>query len=112
MLMVVVLPAPLGPRKPNTSPVATSKSTPRTASISSKRLTSPLTAIAGNSPWPLLPSAITATEVSPSRIAVLGQDPVEASPSVAEQFARTLYLLGIPGPLNLHRRGGERPDQR
>ena len=28
MLIVVVLPAPLGPRKPNTSPVATSNSTP------------------------------------------------------------------------------------
>jgi hypothetical protein len=35
MLMVVVLPAPLGPRKPNTSPPATSKLTPRTASIAS-----------------------------------------------------------------------------
>ena len=31
MLIVVVLPAPFGPRNPNTSPVATSKSTPRTA---------------------------------------------------------------------------------
>ena len=46
MLIVVVLPAPLGPRKPNTSPVATSKSTPRTAWTSSKFLTRPWTAIA------------------------------------------------------------------
>jgi hypothetical protein len=38
MLIVVVLPAPLGPRKPNTSPAATSKLTPRTASIASKDL--------------------------------------------------------------------------
>jgi hypothetical protein len=34
ILMVVDLPAPLGPRKPNVSPVRTSKSMPRTASIS------------------------------------------------------------------------------
>ena len=38
MLIVVVLPAPLGPRKPKTSPAATSKLTPRTASISPKDL--------------------------------------------------------------------------
>ena len=34
MLIVVDLPAPLGPRKPNVSPAATSKSMPRTASTS------------------------------------------------------------------------------
>jgi len=34
ILMVVDLPAPFGPRNPNTSPAATSKSTPRTASMS------------------------------------------------------------------------------
>ena len=34
ILMVVDLPAPLGPRNPNVSPVRTSKSMPRTASIS------------------------------------------------------------------------------
>ena len=34
MLIVVDLPAPLGPRKPNVSPAATAKSMPRTASIS------------------------------------------------------------------------------
>src|SRR3954470_10892737 len=47
MLIVVDLPAPLGPRKPNVSPGWTSKSMPRTASISSKRLTRPCTRIAG-----------------------------------------------------------------
>src|SRR3954453_14909965 len=36
MLMVVLLPAPLGPRKPNTSPGETAKDTPRTASTSPK----------------------------------------------------------------------------
>ena len=34
MLIVVVLPAPFGPRNPNTSPGATEKETPRTASTS------------------------------------------------------------------------------
>ena len=46
MLIVVVLPAPLGPRKPKTSPAATSKLTPRTASISSKDLRRSSTSIA------------------------------------------------------------------
>src|SRR4051812_30639859 len=43
MLIVVDFPAPLGPRKPNVSPVATSKSIPRTASISPKRFERPWT---------------------------------------------------------------------
>ncbi len=34
ILIVVDFPAPLGPRKPNVSPAGTSKSIPRTASIS------------------------------------------------------------------------------
>src|SRR5579885_3304615 len=38
--IVVVLPAPLGPRKPNTSPRPTLKSTPSTATRSPKRLVS------------------------------------------------------------------------
>ena len=49
ILIVVDLPAPLGPRKPNVSPDLTSKSIPRTASISPYRLVSPLTRTAG---WP------------------------------------------------------------
>src|SRR5690606_14002290 len=36
MRMVVVLPAPLGPRKPNTSPGLTSKLTPSTATMTSE----------------------------------------------------------------------------
>ena len=38
MRTVVDLPAPFGPRKPNTSPAATSRSTPRTASTTPARL--------------------------------------------------------------------------
>src|SRR5215217_4085069 len=45
MLIVVVLPAPLGPRKPKTSPASTSKLTPRTASKSSNLLRSWSTSI-------------------------------------------------------------------
>ena len=41
MRMVEVLPAPLGPRKPNASPGATSKSMASTAVKSPKRLVSP-----------------------------------------------------------------------
>src|SRR5918994_1414156 len=39
--IVLVLPAPFGPRKPNDSPRATSKSMPSTAVKSPKRLVSP-----------------------------------------------------------------------
>jgi hypothetical protein len=46
MLMVVVLPAPLGPRKPKTSPLATSKLTPRTASTAPKVFLRSFTSIA------------------------------------------------------------------
>src|SRR3984957_5448320 len=42
ILIVVVLPAPLGPRKPKVSPLVTAKSMPRTASTSPYRLVSPL----------------------------------------------------------------------
>src|SRR5258708_26932371 len=47
VLMVVDLPAPLGPRNPNTSPAVTSRSIPLTASRSPYRLTSPRTLIIG-----------------------------------------------------------------
>ena len=39
--MVVVLPAPLGPRKPCTSPVRTSRSSPSSARVGPKVFTSP-----------------------------------------------------------------------
>src|ERR1700722_18370874 len=45
--MVDVLPAPLGPRKPNDSPLAMVKSTPSTATKSPKRLTSPCASTMG-----------------------------------------------------------------
>ena len=41
ILIVVDLPAPFGPRKPNVSPACTVRSRPRTASTSPYRLTSP-----------------------------------------------------------------------
>ena len=47
MRIVVVLPAPLGPRNPNTSPRCTSKSTPSTATYPPKRLVRPRAEISG-----------------------------------------------------------------
>src|SRR5947209_10032167 len=82
MLIVVVFPAPLGPRKPNTSPVATSKSTPRTASSSPKRLTKPRTEIAApGSPAPrwLFPVVgdIRLRTLLSAFLSLVGQDPVQ-----------------------------------
>src|ERR1700761_3765359 len=84
MLIVVVLPAPLGPRNPNTSPVATSKSTPRTASTSPKVLTSFCTVIADAGDFPLDVPAICASNVTRSLIRVLGQDPVQRAPGLGQ----------------------------
>ena len=47
--MVEVLPAPLGPRKPNDSPLAMLKSTPSTATKSPKRFSSPCASTMGRS---------------------------------------------------------------
>ena len=52
ILMVVDLPAPFGPRKPNVSPRATAKSMPRTASMSPYFLVSPDTTMAGGRSLP------------------------------------------------------------
>src|SRR5215218_9765727 len=60
--MVVVLPAPFGPRKPKASPLSTSKLTPRTASTSSNDLARPRTEIAGA---PGLDPSVPATRSDP-----------------------------------------------
>src|ERR1700710_1961154 len=101
MLIVVVLPAPLGPRKPNTSPVATSNSTPRTASTSSKFLTRPATEIAGAWPLPLMEADIGPRYVRESGIALFGQDQVELAPGLGECLARLGDLLLAAGPHHL-----------
>src|SRR5258708_6827577 len=87
MLIVVVLPAPLGPRKPNTSPGATSNSTPRTASISPKLLASPLTSIAA------------------SDILIFGKYAVELALGLGQTLRCPLQLLHIRRLDHLH--GGE-----
>src|SRR5438067_12189899 len=87
ILMVVDLPAPFGPRKPNVSPGLTSRSMPRTASISSYRLVSPLTRTAG---WP-------AGDAAPARSVTPAGD---ASASAAG-FAVT--AAASPAPPLLHR---------
>src|SRR5947209_571301 len=93
MLIVVVLPAPLGPRNPNTSPAATSNATPRTASISPKRLVSSWTTIAC------------------SGIFLLGEDPVERPAAVRERGGRALLLSAVAGLSDLHRGDGDLADQ-
>src|SRR5579884_457333 len=91
MLIVVVFPAPLGPRKPNTSPGATSKLTPRTASSSPKRFTSPSTTIAGP---PLRLASLTL---------VLGQDAVQGAAGLGQGLRRPLEL---PLVARVHDLGG------
>ena len=58
---MVVLPAPLGPSRPNTSPRATVKSTPRSAACEPYALLSPVTSIAGT---PLVIASIMATSLA------------------------------------------------
>ena len=48
--MVEVLPAPLGPSRPNTEPRATSKLRPSTAANAPKRLQSPLAVMTASIP--------------------------------------------------------------
>src|SRR6201992_912859 len=69
MLIVVVLPAPLGPRKPKTSPVPTSKFTPLTASKSPKRLRRSVTEMA----------AIRCTDGGLYSVRTMGVTPTEQS---------------------------------
>src|SRR3954451_1279676 len=67
ILMVVDLPAPFGPRKPNSSPVRTARSMPRTASTSSNVLTRPLTSTAGGRPRVAPPEGVpNAVRVTPA----------------------------------------------
>ena len=70
--MVVLLPAPLGPTYPKTSPVRTSRSIPRTASIEPKCLTSPWIRMAGRGAaavraWRSCPSTVTLTRAGRPR---------------------------------------------
>src|SRR6266540_6974501 len=51
ILIVVVLPAPFGPRKPKISPGRTSRSTPLTAGVSPKLFRSPAASIIGGPPF-------------------------------------------------------------
>src|SRR5947209_6304807 len=101
MLIVVVLPAPLGPRKPNTSPVATSKLTPRTASRSPKDFFRPSTWMAG-APLPSwFVAVLTCSNVTASDIGVLGQDQVQGAACLGQCLRRALDLLIVAGPADL-----------
>src|SRR5438270_4979866 len=106
MLIVVVLPAPFGPRKPKTSPAATSKSTPFTASSSPNRFTRWLTWIAGTSRGgrPLPSSEDISGNVARSFIVVAREDAVQRPPCLCEDLLRVLHLLHIADLRHLHRR--------
>src|SRR5262245_15021591 len=111
ILMVVDLPAPLGPRKPNTSPAATSKSTPRTASISPYRLANPATEITAASVTSRLPGArigVVGTSVAGRFV---GEDPVQGPPGLGEHLLGLADLLICAAVRDLHKRHGDRPDQ-
>src|ERR1700685_3802833 len=69
--MVDVLPAPLGPRKPNDSPLVMVKSTPSTATKSPKRLTSPHASTMGDA---VAPSGAPVPVRSESETLVIGEE--------------------------------------
>src|ERR1700730_8072400 len=64
ILIVVVFPAPFGPRKPKVSPRTTSKAMPRTASTSPYRLVRPETVITAPGPLPLRPVSVATAAAS------------------------------------------------
>src|ERR1039458_9084736 len=98
MLIVVVFPAPLGPRNPNTSPAATSKSTPRTARTSPKFLTRPRTAMAGSGAGDRLPLVdCTIADTLRGLVLVLGQDPIQTAPGLSQQLDRARPLALVTG---------------
>src|SRR5690606_17409051 len=68
ILRVVVLPAPLGPRKPKNSPSATSNVIPRRASFSLYRLTRPVT-------WIILSPPASSTDPRAARC-LIGPGPI------------------------------------
>src|SRR5437667_8518014 len=78
MRIVVVLPAPFGPSRPNTLPVGTSRSMPASASTSPNRFVRPSTRIASSGIWP-----------------VLGEERVKRAARVPEQGVGLRYLAGI-----------------
>src|ERR1035437_5701946 len=98
MLIVVVLPAPLGPRNPNTSPLATSKSTPRTARTSPKVLMRPRTAMAGTRAVDGLPLVGSiAADTLRGLVGILGQDPIQTAPGLGQQLDRARPLALVTG---------------
>src|SRR5215210_11726 len=80
----VVLPAPLGPRSPRTVPGSASRSTPSRARTSPKRLTRPVTLIAGGIPGGY-------ERLRTGNVLVLWQ----AWPAMSETSGRLLKLLSL-----------------
>src|SRR4051794_24326533 len=100
ILMVVDLPAPFGPRKPNSSPVPTVRSMPRTASTSSNVLTRPLTSTAGGrsrvaSPEGV-PNAVRVTPAGCSNVVRVSSVPLTRD-DVVRAAVEVLDDEGLPG---------------
>src|SRR5258708_28607152 len=87
ILIVVVLPAPLGPRKPKVSPLVTSKSMPRTAWTSPYCLVRPETYITASGLRPFPPGS------SPATGLLITGLPAPAPPASSAPFTASPPLL-------------------
>src|SRR5258708_10618455 len=92
---VVVLPAPLAPRKPKISPRATAKLTPSTAVTTPYRLTSCLASTAADVPGAVEVTAFTLPEVSGElRSVTPAQRAAAAQKPIVHMTRATRLLLG------------------
>src|SRR3954467_34536 len=112
ILMVVDLPAPFGPRKPKSSPVATVRSMPRTASTCSNVLTRPLASTAGGRSSEVSPEEIPnfvrvtasafSNTVRVSRVPISRNDVVRAAIEVVDDEGLAgLTLRGVAARLGV-----------
>src|SRR5260221_8647130 len=117
ILMVVVLPAPLGPRKPKVSPLVTSKSMPRTAWTSPYCLVRPETDMTAPGP-PLLPPGSSPATTRPAFAPVCVTTAAASLTSSPQRLAvvsvvrRARTVTWIAGGLGVLVVSGEYPVQR
>src|SRR5205085_2610443 len=105
ILIVVVLPAPLGPRRPKSSPSPTSKLTPRTASTSFDRRR--IVPVVVRYVRFRLSASITAT---PRTLVTLTARPVSSQNGCRERPTRLRRLRGGGGRATRRRRHRVGPD--
>src|SRR5215470_1561375 len=94
ILMVVVLAAPFGPRKPNVSPLVTSKSIPRTASTSPYRLVRPETDITASGLRPFSPGSPPASRRVTAGLAALSPGCIATAAASLELSPSRLTVVG------------------